>query len=74
MLKLIVPNVKLLTADLANFAPPRWIAYSHVDFSGHQYILEKGFYSCCSDWGSEDNRICSLQPILQVTGGDRLPV
>ncbi|XP_048848605.1 uncharacterized protein crybg2 isoform X3 [Brienomyrus brachyistius] len=46
-----------------------WIAYSHVDFSGHQYILEKGFYSCCSDWGSEDNRICSLQPILQVPNG-----
>ncbi|XP_067282605.1 serine-rich adhesin for platelets [Pseudorasbora parva] len=41
-----------------------WVAYSHVDFSGNQYVLEKGFYNNCSDWGSEDNRICSIQPIL----------
>ncbi|XP_058474843.1 uncharacterized protein LOC131447238 [Solea solea] len=41
-----------------------WIAYSHVDFSGKQYILEKGFYTNCADWGSQDTRICSLQPIL----------
>ncbi|XP_019905917.3 uncharacterized protein crybg2 isoform X2 [Esox lucius] len=41
-----------------------WIAYSHVDFSGDQYILEKGFYGNCADWGSTDNRICSVQPIL----------
>lgn len=44
----------------------RWIAYSHVDFSGNQYILEKGFYNNCADWGSQDNRICSLQPIRMV--------
>ncbi|XP_034747985.1 uncharacterized protein crybg2 [Etheostoma cragini] len=41
-----------------------WIVYSHVDFSGHQYILEKGFYNNCADWGSPDTRICSAQPIL----------
>ncbi|KAJ7999968.1 hypothetical protein DPEC_G00199940 [Dallia pectoralis] len=41
-----------------------WIAYSHVDFSGDQYILEKGFYNNCADWGSCDNRVCSVQPIL----------
>uniref|UniRef100_H3DK44 PR domain containing 1b, with ZNF domain n=1 Tax=Tetraodon nigroviridis TaxID=99883 RepID=H3DK44_TETNG len=43
-----------------------WVAYSHVDFSGNQYILEKGFYNNCADWGSQDNRICSLQPILMT--------
>ncbi|XP_036000710.1 LOW QUALITY PROTEIN: beta/gamma crystallin domain-containing protein 2 [Fundulus heteroclitus] len=41
-----------------------WVAYSHVDFSGNQYILEKGFYSNCADWGSQDTRVCSVQPIL----------
>uniref|UniRef100_UPI0037E92D57 serine-rich adhesin for platelets n=1 Tax=Semicossyphus pulcher TaxID=241346 RepID=UPI0037E92D57 len=41
-----------------------WIAYSHVDFSGNQYILEKGFYNNCADWGSQDTRVCSAQPIL----------
>ncbi|KAL1256176.1 hypothetical protein QQF64_014237, partial [Cirrhinus molitorella] len=43
-----------------------WVAYSHVDFSGNQYVLEKGFYNNCGDWGSGDNRICSLQPILSA--------
>lgn len=47
--------------------PPRWIAYSHVDFSGNQYVLEKGFYNNCADWGSKDTRICSVQPILPVS-------
>ncbi|KAL0962465.1 hypothetical protein UPYG_G00340340 [Umbra pygmaea] len=41
-----------------------WIAYSHVDFSGDQYILEKGYYRNSADWGACDNRICSVQPIL----------
>uniref|UniRef100_A0A672I0Y1 Serine-rich adhesin for platelets-like n=1 Tax=Salarias fasciatus TaxID=181472 RepID=A0A672I0Y1_SALFA len=45
-----------------------WIAYSHVDFSGNQYVLEKGFYNNCADWGSADTRICSVQPILLVRG------
>ncbi|KAJ0003651.1 hypothetical protein NQD34_008749 [Periophthalmus magnuspinnatus] len=44
-----------------------WVAYSHVDYSGHQYILEKGFYNNSADWGSVANRICSIQPILSVT-------
>ncbi|XP_028819902.1 beta/gamma crystallin domain-containing protein 2 isoform X2 [Denticeps clupeoides] len=44
-----------------------WVAYSHVDFSGDQYILEKGFYNNCADWGSVDNRICSIQPILRAS-------
>uniref|UniRef100_A0AAV2K431 Tissue-resident T-cell transcription regulator protein ZNF683 n=1 Tax=Knipowitschia caucasica TaxID=637954 RepID=A0AAV2K431_KNICA len=43
-----------------------WVAYSHVDFSGSQYILEKGFYNNSADWGSLDNKICSVQPILPV--------
>uniref|UniRef100_A0A3Q3JP54 Beta/gamma crystallin 'Greek key' domain-containing protein n=1 Tax=Monopterus albus TaxID=43700 RepID=A0A3Q3JP54_MONAL len=45
-----------------------WVAYSHVDFSGKQYILEKGFYNNCADWGSLDDRICSVQPILLAPG------
>ncbi|XP_026156027.1 uncharacterized protein crybg2 [Mastacembelus armatus] len=45
-----------------------WVAYSHVDFSGNQYILEKGFYNNFADWGSQDTRICSVQPILLAPG------
>uniref|UniRef100_A0A3B4ZHC3 Absent in melanoma 1 protein-like n=1 Tax=Stegastes partitus TaxID=144197 RepID=A0A3B4ZHC3_9TELE len=43
-----------------------WIAYSHVDFSGSQYILEKGFYNNCADWGSQDTRICSVHHELML--------
>ncbi|KAG9355580.1 hypothetical protein JZ751_000418 [Albula glossodonta] len=50
-----------------------WIAYSHVDFSGNQFILEKGFYSNSADWGAPDNRICSLQPILLAPSDDSTP-
>ncbi|XP_041089924.1 uncharacterized protein crybg2 [Polyodon spathula] len=40
-----------------------WIAYSDVDYSGSQYILEKGFYNSYQDWGGSDNKISSVQPI-----------
>ncbi|XP_073472247.1 beta/gamma crystallin domain-containing protein 2 isoform X2 [Aquarana catesbeiana] len=45
-----------------------WVAYENVDFSGEQYILEKGIYHSYQDWGAKDSRICSVQPVLQVGG------
>uniref|UniRef100_A0A8C7SWV9 Beta/gamma crystallin 'Greek key' domain-containing protein n=1 Tax=Oncorhynchus mykiss TaxID=8022 RepID=A0A8C7SWV9_ONCMY len=64
-----IPDVELFgyhtTTRSIQVLSGAWIAYSHVDFSGDQYILEKGFYSNSADWGSSDNRICSVQPILQ---------
>lgn len=59
-------HVLLYNNQVIAHSPSRWIAYSHVDFSGNQYILEKGFYNNCADWGSQDTRICSVQPILLV--------
>uniref|UniRef100_A0A4W5MMG8 Beta/gamma crystallin 'Greek key' domain-containing protein n=1 Tax=Hucho hucho TaxID=62062 RepID=A0A4W5MMG8_9TELE len=65
-----IPDVELFgyhtTTRSIQVLSGAWIAYSHVDFSGDQYILEKGFYRNSADWGSSDNRICSVQPILQV--------
>ncbi|XP_021427501.2 uncharacterized protein LOC110496124 [Oncorhynchus mykiss] len=65
-----IPDVELFgyhtTTRSIQVLSGAWIAYSHVDFSGDQYILEKGFYSNSADWGSSDNRICSVQPILQA--------
>ncbi|XP_064836589.1 uncharacterized protein LOC135550057 isoform X2 [Oncorhynchus masou masou] len=65
-----IPDVELFgfrtTTRSIHVVSGAWIAYSHVDFSGDQYILEKGFYSNSADWGSSDNRICSVQPILQA--------
>ncbi|XP_071623890.1 beta/gamma crystallin domain-containing protein 2 [Heliangelus exortis] len=43
-----------------------WVAYEGTNFSGEQYILEKGVYRSCEDWGATDCRIASAQPILQV--------
>ncbi|XP_069582385.1 beta/gamma crystallin domain-containing protein 1 isoform X1 [Ranitomeya imitator] len=41
-----------------------WVAYESPDFTGEQYILEKGMYSNFSDWGAKNCKITSLQPIL----------
>ncbi|XP_073759226.1 beta/gamma crystallin domain-containing protein 2 isoform X3 [Callorhinus ursinus] len=43
-----------------------WVAYQKVGFSGEQYVLEKGVYRNCDDWGAGNSALASLQPILQV--------
>ncbi|XP_069731419.1 beta/gamma crystallin domain-containing protein 2 isoform X2 [Phaenicophaeus curvirostris] len=43
-----------------------WVAYEGTNYSGEQYILEKGVYRSCEDWGATDCRIASVQPIMQV--------
>ncbi|XP_067167625.1 beta/gamma crystallin domain-containing protein 2 isoform X2 [Apteryx mantelli] len=43
-----------------------WVAYEGTNFSGEQYVLEKGVYRSCEDWGAADCRIASAQPVLQV--------
>ncbi|KAM4873519.1 beta/gamma crystallin domain-containing protein 2 [Thomomys bottae] len=43
-----------------------WVAYEQVGFSGEQYVLEKGVYRNCDDWGLGNSALASLQPVLQV--------
>ncbi|XP_060640462.2 beta/gamma crystallin domain-containing protein 2 [Anolis sagrei] len=43
-----------------------WVAYEGKNFSGEQFILEKGVYRNCEDWGASNCQISSVQPILQV--------
>ncbi|MBZ3882063.1 Absent in melanoma 1-like protein [Sciurus carolinensis] len=43
-----------------------WVAYEQVGFSGEQYVLEKGVYRNCDDWGAGNSALASLQPVLQV--------
>ncbi|XP_023558863.1 beta/gamma crystallin domain-containing protein 2 isoform X2 [Octodon degus] len=45
-----------------------WVAYEQVGFSGEQYVLEKGVYRNCDDWGAGNSALASLQPVLQVSG------
>ncbi|KAM6185675.1 beta/gamma crystallin domain-containing protein 1 [Rhynchocyon petersi] len=40
-----------------------WVAYENPDFTGEQYILDKGFYTSFEDWGGKNCKISSLQPI-----------
>ncbi|XP_051027591.1 beta/gamma crystallin domain-containing protein 2 [Acomys russatus] len=47
-----------------------WVAYEQVGFSGEQYILEKGVYRNCDDWGSGNSTLGSLQPVVQVGEDD----
>lgn len=47
------------------------MAYQEVGFSGEQYVLEKGVYRNCDDWGAGNSALASLQPVLQVRAGRR---
>lgn len=52
--------------NFISFAVTRWVAYEGKNFSGEQYILEKGVYRNCEDWGATSCQIASVQPVLQV--------
>uniref|UniRef100_A0A8C6X1L4 Crystallin beta-gamma domain containing 1 n=1 Tax=Naja naja TaxID=35670 RepID=A0A8C6X1L4_NAJNA len=43
-----------------------WVAYENPDFTGEQYILDKGMYPSYEAWGAKNNKISSIQPILLV--------
>ncbi|XP_051781301.1 uncharacterized protein crybg1a isoform X2 [Erpetoichthys calabaricus] len=40
-----------------------WVAFEKPNFSGQSYILEKGLYSSCEDWGATNFKISSIQPV-----------
>ncbi|XP_041107203.1 uncharacterized protein crybg1a isoform X2 [Polyodon spathula] len=40
-----------------------WVAFEDPVFCGQQYILEKGLYSSFEDWGAQNFKISSVQPI-----------
>ncbi|XP_039603808.1 uncharacterized protein crybg1a isoform X2 [Polypterus senegalus] len=40
-----------------------WVAFEKPNFSGQSYILEKGLYGSCEDWGATNFKISSIQPV-----------
>lgn len=50
-----------------NVVSGTWVAYENTDFTGEQYILEKGLYSTFEDWGATNWTIASIQPVLVDT-------
>uniref|UniRef100_A0A673XN57 Crystallin beta-gamma domain containing 1a n=1 Tax=Salmo trutta TaxID=8032 RepID=A0A673XN57_SALTR len=43
-----------------------WVAFENPMFSGELYVLEKGLYGSPEDWGGQNLKISSLQPVFQV--------
>eukprot|EP00062_Callorhinchus_milii_P001827 gi/632937399/ref/XP_007899486.1/ PREDICTED: beta/gamma crystallin domain-containing protein 3-like [Callorhinchus milii] len=40
-----------------------WVAYQGSNYTGEQFILEKGVYRSHADWGGRDGTIMSIRPI-----------
>ncbi|XP_062862821.1 beta/gamma crystallin domain-containing protein 1 [Trichomycterus rosablanca] len=47
-----------------------WVLFENPAFSGEVYVLEKGLYANPEDWGANNHKISSMQPVfLEQTGG-----
>ncbi|XP_026008528.1 microtubule-associated protein futsch-like isoform X2 [Astatotilapia calliptera] len=46
-----------------------WVAFEKPGFSGELYILEKGMYANPEDWGAQNFRIASIQPVFHDSMG-----
>ncbi|KAM7174130.1 beta/gamma crystallin domain-containing protein 1 [Macrochelys suwanniensis] len=44
-----------------------WVVYENPDFTGEQYILDKGLYPSIEAWGGKNTKISSVQPIVVDT-------
>ncbi|XP_070776778.1 microtubule-associated protein futsch [Enoplosus armatus] len=44
-----------------------WVAFEEPGFSGEVYVLEKGLYASPEDWGAQNFKISSLQPVFHDT-------
>ncbi|KAF0044804.1 hypothetical protein F2P81_003962 [Scophthalmus maximus] len=43
-----------------------WVAFEKPGFSGELYVLEKGLYANPEDWGAQNFKISSIQPVFHV--------
>ncbi|NXC44705.1 CRBG1 protein, partial [Penelope pileata] len=49
-----------------------WVAYENPEFTGEQYVLDKGLYPSIEAWGGKNCKISSVQPIvMDVVGSER---
>ncbi|XP_048452657.1 uncharacterized protein crybg1a [Rhincodon typus] len=53
-----------LRTESINVLSGIWVAYENTDYTGEQYVLEKGLYSSLEDWGAISSKISSVQPVL----------
>lgn len=43
-----------------------WVFFEHPNFSGRQYLLEKGEYHHCSEWGALKAVVGSIRRIIKA--------
>uniref|UniRef100_A0A3Q1IJV6 Beta/gamma crystallin 'Greek key' domain-containing protein n=1 Tax=Anabas testudineus TaxID=64144 RepID=A0A3Q1IJV6_ANATE len=43
-----------------------WVAFEQPGFSGELYVLEKGLYASPEDWGAQNFKISSIQPVFHL--------
>ncbi|XP_062252713.1 uncharacterized protein crybg1a [Platichthys flesus] len=51
-----------------------WVAFENPGFSGELYVLEKGLYACPDDWGAQNFKISSIQPVFSEMGSSKYKV
>ncbi|KAG8013497.1 Beta/gamma crystallin domain-containing protein 1 [Nibea albiflora] len=56
-------GVKTQSADVMSGV---WVGFEKPGFSGELYILEKGLYANPEDWGAQNYKISSIQPVFHV--------
>ncbi|XP_015256665.1 gamma-crystallin 2-like [Cyprinodon tularosa] len=47
-----------------------WVFYEHPNFSGRQYLLEKGEYGSPSEWGALTATVASIRRIMELPKSD----
>uniref|UniRef100_A0A096LTB5 Crystallin, gamma S4 n=1 Tax=Poecilia formosa TaxID=48698 RepID=A0A096LTB5_POEFO len=43
-----------------------WVFYEHPNFSGRQYLLEKGEYGSPAEWGALTATVCSISRVMEL--------
>lgn len=59
-------HCSVLHLTMSFCVPGRWVAFEQPGFSGELYVLEKGLYASPEDWGAQNFKISSIQPVFHV--------
>lgn len=47
-----------------------WVFYEHPNFSGRQYLLEKGEYASPTEWGALTATVGSIRKVMELPKSD----
>ncbi|KAG5276669.1 hypothetical protein AALO_G00108350 [Alosa alosa] len=75
-----MPNTQLtgygLTTQSINVLSGVWVVFEGADFSGQQYVVEKGLYAGPEDWGAQNSTISAAMPVFMddLSGSSKFKV